>query len=251
MQPLAKPIVIDQQKLPRHIAIIMDGNGRWAQKRFMPRFLGHRSGMETLHNVVKNCRELGIEYLTVYAFSTENWKRPETEVSYLMNLLVEYVGRELKELHQQGIKICTIGDLNALPLICQQEIANSIQVTAENQAMTFTIAINYGSRQEIITAVRTIAEEFKTGTLNNLDLIDETYLASHLSTRNIPDPDLIIRTAGELRISNFLLWQIAYAEIYVTEVLWPDFDRQELIKAIANYQARVRKYGGLSEMGAE
>ncbi|MGE5381147.1 MAG: isoprenyl transferase [Methylocystaceae bacterium] len=229
----------------------MDGNGRWAQRRFLPRFMGHRSGMEALRKIVTACREIGIEYLTVYAFSTENWKRPENEVSYLMNLLVEYVGRELAELHTQGVKICTAGDLRGLPEVCQQEIKNSCQITSNNDEMTFTIAINYGSRNEILKAVKSIAVEIKNGSLTDINDIDETFFADHLYTRGMPDPDLVIRTAGEQRISNFLLWQIAYAEIYVTEVLWPDFDREELLLAIADYQKRVRKYGGLSETGAE
>lgn len=248
---MPKPIVIDKSKLPRHIAIIMDGNGRWAQKRFLPRFMGHRSGMEALRQMVTECREMGIEYLTVYAFSTENWKRPENEVSYLMNLLVEYIGRELEELHQNGIRIRTAGDMTALPIVCQTEIEHSCQLTSDNNQMTFTIAINYGSRSEILNAVRSIAEEARSGLLPDLNCINEDYFSQHLYTGGIPDPDLVIRTAGEQRISNFLLWQIAYAEIYVTEVLWPDFGRAELLKAIANYQARVRKYGGLSETGAE
>jgi len=248
---VSKPVVINYDKLPRHIAMIMDGNGRWAQKRFLPRFMGHRSGMEALRQTVTACRELGIEYLTVYAFSTENWKRPENEVSYLMNLLVEYVGHELEQLNKQGIKIRTAGDLSALPLVCQKEIERSIQTTSDNDKMTLTIAINYGSRDEIIKAVRAIAGEAKTGVLDDPSHIDEAYFAAHLYTQGLPDPDLVVRTAGEQRISNFLLWQLAYAEIYVTEVLWPDFDRQELMQAIANYQTRVRKYGGLSETGAE
>jgi undecaprenyl diphosphate synthase len=248
---LSKPITIDQNKLPRHIAIIMDGNGRWAQRRFMPRFMGHRSGMEALRKIVTACREIGIEYLTVYAFSTENWKRPENEVSYLMNLLVEYVGRELAELHSQGVKICTAGDIQGLPEICRQEIKNSCLVTSNNDKMTFTIAINYGSRNEILQAVKSIVTEAKNGSLTDIDDINEAFFADHLYSRGLPDPDLVIRTAGEQRISNFLLWQLAYAEMYVTEVLWPDFDQKELLLAIADYQKRVRKYGGLSETGAE
>lgn len=213
--------------------------------------MGHRSGMEALRQMVTECRELGIEYLTVYAFSTENWKRPENEVSYLMNLLVEYIGRELEELHRNGIRIRTAGDLSALPPICQTEIDNSCQLTSDNRQMTFTIAINYGSRREILNAVKAIAEEASRGLLPDINCINEDYFSQHLYTGGIPDPDLVIRTAGEQRISNFLLWQIAYSEIYVTEVLWPDFGREELLKAIANYQTRVRKYGGLTETGAE
>lgn len=248
---MQKSVTIDVNKLPRHIAIIMDGNGRWAQKRFMPRFLGHRSGMEALRQIVSECRSLGIEYLTVYAFSTENWKRPENEVSYLMNLLVEYIGKELDELHQKGIKIRTAGDISILPQICQTEIQHSCEVTKNNQEMILNIAINYGSRHEIINAVKSIVSDFQSGNLKDLDAINEEYFADHLYTRGLPDPDLVIRTAGEKRISNFLLWQLAYAEFYVTDVLWPDFNRQELHKAIADYQTRVRKYGGLSETGAE
>lgn len=246
-----KANTIDPNNLPRHIAIIMDGNGRWAQKRFMPRFMGHRAGMESLRRTVIACRELGIKYLTVYAFSTENWKRPENEVSYLMNLLVEYIGRELAELHSQGVRINTIGDLSGLPLVCQQEIERSCQITANNDSMVFTIAINYGSRLEILEAVKAIAGEARDGSLTDLDRIDDAFFSTHLFTSHLPDPDLVIRTANERRLSNFLLWQLAYAEFYVTEALWPDFDREELERAVIDYQKRVRKYGGLSETGAE
>lgn len=241
---------LDPERLPRHVAVIMDGNGRWAQKRFMPRFMGHRAGMEALKRTVKTCRELGIAYLTVYAFSTENWKRPREEVSYLMNLLLEYVGSELAELKNNGVRVNTIGDIEGLPARCRDEILRACRETQDNSGMIFTIAINYGSRHEITNAVMEIVREVREGKIG-IESLNEELFASYLDTNDLPDPDLVIRTAGEKRLSNFLLWQTAYSELYFTEVLWPDFDREHLIKALADYQKRERRFGGLTRREAE
>ncbi len=237
--------LIDRNNLPQHIAIIMDGNGRWANKRLLPRTMGHRAGMNSLKEVVRACSDIGVSVLTVYAFSTENWKRPLQEVNYLMRLLVEYLHRELEELHNNAVRINVLGDYNSLPHQCRQEIAEALQITRNNQGLGFNIALNYGSRAEIIAAVKKLASGLQNGEFS-LEEIDEERFTAFLTTAGMPDPDLLIRTAGEMRISNFLLWQIAYTELWVTECLWPDFSREHLMQAIWDYQHRERRFGGLN-----
>ncbi|HBK54454.1 isoprenyl transferase [Syntrophomonas wolfei] len=236
---------IDRNNLPQHIAIIMDGNGRWASKRLMPRTMGHRAGMSSLKEVVRACSDLGVSALTVFAFSTENWKRPLQEVDYLMKLLVEYLHRELDELHANAVRINVLGDYNSLPHQCRLEIAEALENTRYNKGLKFNIALNYGSRAEIIAAVKKLASGLLAGEIS-LEEISEESFAACLTTAGMPDPDLLIRTAGEMRISNFLLWQIAYTELWVTDCLWPDFSREHLMQAIWDYQHRERRFGGLS-----
>jgi len=242
--------LINKDKLPQHIAIIMDGNGRWAQKRFMPRTFGHRSGMNSLKQVVETCCELGIACLTVYAFSTENWKRPRDEVNYLMNLLVEYVNKEIEELHRNGIRLQILGDYRSLPERSIKAIEMALAKTAANQGMVFNIALNYGARDEIIRAARSLARQVEEGKLRVEDINEETFSRA-LYTSGLPDPDLLIRTAGEMRLSNFLLWQMAYTEFWFTSILWPDFDKEELLRAIWEYQQRDRRFGGLKKSEQE
>lgn len=237
---------LDSKRMPRHIAIIMDGNGRWAKKRLMPRTMGHRAGMSTLHSIVETCSKMGISVLTVYAFSTENWKRPVEEVDYLMNLLIEYLNKEIAELHRENVQIRVLGDYSKLPAACQAEIEKALALTRNNTGMIFNIALNYGARREIIRGVRNIAEQVLNHDIS-VDQIDEDLFSQFLYTARLPDPDLLIRTAGEKRISNFLLWQIAYSELWVTDTLWPDFTREHLIQAIHDYQHRERRFGGLNK----
>jgi len=231
-------------EVPRHIAIIMDGNGRWAKKRLLPRNMGHRAGMSTLKQVVQACDDIGVKVLTVYAFSTENWKRPVEEVDYLMKLLVEFMHKELAELHEKGVHINMLGSPDNLPKDCRTEIESAIELTRHNQGLIFNIALNYGSRREILDAVIRISEDLAAGKIENQDVNEEKF-SSYLNTSKLPDPDLLIRTAGEMRISNFLLWQIAYTELWVTGALWPDFTREDLCHAIYDYQRRERRFGGL------
>lgn len=235
---------INMEKIPKHVAIIMDGNGRWAKSRMMPRTYGHKAGVETIRKVVKECKRLGIEYLTLYAFSTENWKRPKEEVGALMNLLVSYLRKELEELDNNGVKILTIGDISALPQVCIDELNKSIEKTKNNTGLTLSLALNYGGRADIIQAVKSISSEVKTGVLQ-VEEIDEKIISEKLTTRESVDPDLVIRTSGEQRLSNFLLWEIAYSEFYFADVHWPDFDEKELQKAIYSYQNRDRRFGGV------
>lgn len=242
----------DSNTLPRHVAIIMDGNGRWARRRLMPRTMGHRAGMAALKRVVKACDELKIPVLTVYAFSTENWKRPENEVQYLMKLLVEFLHKELAELHENQVRINVIGDYTVLNRECRDEIEQALLTTRENGGLVFNIALNYGSRTEITDAVKKLAAKIAKGEMSP-DTINEDSMAELLYTAGLPDPDLLIRTAGEMRLSNFLLWQLAYTEIWVTDRLWPDFSREDFLSAIADYQQRDRRFGALStlEEGSE
>ena len=235
---------VDFTKMPRHIAIIMDGNGRWANRKFMPRTMGHKAGMEALHRTVETCARIKVAFLSVYAFSTENWKRPPEEVNYLMQLLVEYIDKEIDELQRNNIKIMITGDYASLPVQCVKGVEKALDRTKNNTGMILNIALNYGSRREIVRAVKTIAEKAVNNEINPAD-IDEDLISSLLYTQNIPDPDLLIRTAGEMRISNFMLWQVAYTELFVTPVMWPDFDRSILMQAIWNYQQRERRFGGL------
>jgi len=237
--------IIDPNNIPYHIAIIMDGNGRWAKKRLMPRTMGHRAGMSSLKKIVRTCDELGVAILTVFAFSTENWKRPREEVDYLMQLLVEFLRKELDELHSKNVRIRVLGDYNVVPLECQVEIKRAVELTRQNTGLAFNIALNYGARQEIIEAVKELAARVINKELELGDLNEELF-SSLLYTEGMPDPDLLIRTAGEKRISNFMLWQIAYTELIVLNTLWPDLTPQDLKNAIIEYQQRDRKFGGLN-----
>ncbi|HLN00270.1 MAG TPA: isoprenyl transferase [Bryobacteraceae bacterium] len=237
---------IDPQRLPSHIAIIMDGNGRWANRRSLPRVAGHSAGIGPVRSTVEACARIGIKVLTLYAFSVENWKRPRAEVETLWRLLRFYLKKELPELQKNDIRLKAIGRLDALPPQVRAELESVIDATAQNRGLLVNLAINYGGRSEILDAVNGIIENARReGRLDSL-YVDEEAFASGLYTAGSPDPDLLIRTSGEMRISNFLLWQIAYSELYVTETLWPDFSRRELLKAILDFQKRDRRYGGLS-----
>ncbi len=237
---------IDPVRLPAHIAIIMDGNGRWANRRSLPRVAGHRAGVGPVRSTVETCARLGVRVLTLYAFSVENWKRPRAEVETLWRLLRYYLKKELPDLQKNGIRLQAIGRLEALPLPVRRELESVIEATSANRQLLVNLAINYSGRAEIVDAINTIiGNARREGRLDSLH-VDEDLFASGLYTASSPDPDLLIRTSGEMRISNFLLWQIAYSELYVTETLWPDFNRTELLKAILDYQKRDRRYGGLS-----
>jgi undecaprenyl diphosphate synthase len=238
---------LDPTRLPGHIAIIMDGNGRWARRRNLPRAAGHRAGVEPVRVTVETCARLGIGVLTLYAFSLENWKRPRTEVDMLWRLLRTYIQRELPSLMKNGVRLRAIGRLDALPAAARRELLDAVDTTSRNRGLLVNLAINYGARAELADAVNAILAGARArGTLERLH-VDERMVAAHLYTAGLPDPDLLIRTSGEMRVSNFLLWQIAYAELYVTETLWPDFKRGDLLRAILNYQSRDRRFGGLSE----
>lgn len=237
-------VEIGRNPIPGHIAIIMDGNGRWAQKRGLPRTAGHRAGMEALKKIVEACMEIGVQYLTVYAFSTENWKRPRDEVDALMGLLIEYIDKELTRLNKNGIRVRAIGGLEDLPKDAVKSIKKAEKETGANEKLNLQIALNYGGRKEMVDAVKSIADQVLAGSIP-VDSINEEVISRHLYTKGIPDPDLMIRPSGELRLSNFLIWQSAYTEFVVTNVLWPDFTREELIKAIYHYQSRQRRFGGL------
>ncbi|RQD67788.1 MAG: isoprenyl transferase [Tindallia sp. MSAO_Bac2] len=230
--------------IPRHIAVIMDGNGRWAKQRNLPRSAGHRKGVEALRDVVKKASDLSVEVLTVFAFSTENWKRPTEEVGFLMNLLREYIRKELDELHQNNVKIVTIGNLSTLQPGLQEDISAAIKKTKQNSGLIFNIALNYGGKDEIARAVTKMLKEENIEDLSTVDKIQKA-MEKYLDTYGLPEPDLLIRTSGEMRISNFLIWQLAYAEFYFTDTLWPDFNGQELVKAIDQYNNRSRRFGGL------
>ena len=235
---------IDLENMPTHIAIIMDGNGRWAKSRFLPRTAGHKAGVETIRKIVKEADRLGIQYLTLYAFSTENWKRPKLEVDALMNLLVTYLRNEIDELHKNNVKLTAVGDFEKLPEACVKELHSAMDKTKDNTGVHLNLALNYGGRNDIREAVVEIAKEYKEGKISLEDITEER-IKKHLSTGEIPDPDLVIRTSGEQRSSNFLLWDIAYSEFYYTDIHWPDFDGEELEKAIYAYQKRDRRFGGV------
>ena len=237
---------IDQTKLPKHIAIIMDGNGRWAKKKGAMRIFGHKNAIKAVREVTEACAELGVEHLTLYAFSTENWSRPKFEVDSLMELLVTTIGKETKTLMDNQVRLSTIGDTESLPKKCQKELQEAIDYTQKNTGLNLILALSYSGRWEIIEAVKKIATEVKNGELH-IDNIDSQLFSKYLNTNNIPDPELLIRTSGEMRISNFLLWQIAYSEIYITPILWPDFRREHLYEAIVDYQLRERRFGKTSE----
>ncbi len=244
-----KPIVLqelpndlDRSRLPQHVAVIMDGNGRWAARRGLPRIMGHQRGVDALKNLLRCCRDWGIPALTAYAFSTENWGRPLEEVEFLMTLFERVLRRELREMMEENVRIRFVGNLSALPDSLQREIERSMQETEANTGIQFSVATNYGGREEIVQACREIARKVQQGLLSP-ENIDESVVESHLYTAGIPSPDLLVRTSGEMRISNFLLWQMAYAEIYVTQTLWPDFDRLQFHQALKDYQGRDRRFG--------
>jgi len=232
--------------LPRHIAIIMDGNGRWAKKRGLPRVAGHSEGVKSVRDVVEACAQLGIEYLTLYAFSTENWRRPKEEVSTLMKLLLKTLKRETDELHKNNIRLRMIGDFESLPEKVQKQLKEAIKKTEKNTRLNLVLALSYSGRWDILQATKKIANDVASRRIKR-SLINEETFKNYLSTAEFPEPDLLIRTSGEMRVSNFLLWEIAYTEIYVTNTLWPDFRRKELYEAIEDYQRRERKFGLVSE----
>lgn len=241
---------IDRTKLPKHIAIIMDGNGRWAKKKGNIRIFGHRNAIEAVRDTTEAAAELGVEFLTLYAFSTENWNRPKMEVYALMQLLVETISKELPTLQKNNIRLNAIGDIASLPSKCQRELHEAMAATASNTRMTLSLALSYGSRNDLTQAVQRIAAQVAAGTLAAADISADT-ITAHLSTHALADPELLIRTSGEHRISNFLLWEIAYAEIFFTPTLWPDFRRKDLYEAIADYQGRERRFGKTSEQLVE
>ncbi|KYH35803.1 isoprenyl transferase [Clostridium tepidiprofundi DSM 19306] len=234
----------DKDLMPRHVAIIMDGNGRWAKKRNLPRTVGHRAGVETIREIVKECSNLGIKYLTLYAFSTENWKRPKEEVTTLMKLLSEYLKNEFEELNRNNVVINHIGDISKLPSVCQKELSIAYEKTKYNTGLVLNLALNYGGRNEIVDAVKKISRDISEGRLI-IDDIDESIINDYIYTSGMPDPELIIRTSGEIRLSNFLIWQSAYSELYFTDILWPDFNKTNLKEAILDYQKRHRRFGGV------
>jgi len=235
---------VDFARLPRHIAIIMDGNGRWARRRRLPRIAGHRAGAQAVRDAVENCSRLGVRALTLYAFSTENWKRPQSEIDTLMALLREYIRKELTEIHRNNIRLQILGRYEQLPPEVQQDLEDALRQTAPNTGMVLNVALNYSARAELVDAFNSILQELRESP-NREPAVTEQTISSHLYTRGLPDPDLLIRTSGEMRVSNFLLWQIAYAEIWVTDTCWPDFTRRHLLQAILDFQKRERRYGGL------
>lgn len=237
---------IDATKLPQHIAIIMDGNGRWAKAQGKHRIFGHRNGVRAVREVAEGCAELGVKYLTLYAFSTENWNRPQQEVSALMELLFLTIGREIKTLQKNGIRLNAIGHIHTLPEANRRALQEVIEATKQNTRMTLTLALSYGSKEELTEAARKLAEDYKSGKIT-LEEINVDTISSHLYTKEMPDPELMIRTSGEHRISNFLLWQAAYTELYFTEKFWPEFNRNDLFEAIYNFQNRERRFGKTSE----
>ncbi|MPQ42405.1 isoprenyl transferase [Clostridium tarantellae] len=239
-----KEIAINPNNIPQHIAIIMDGNGRWAKARKLPRSMGHRAGVQTIEKILRECRDLGVKHLTLYAFSTENWKRPKDEVGALMNLIVEYLKNELETLHKNNVKLNIIGDISELPLFCQEEIYKACEKTKNNDKITLNVALNYGGRAEIIKALKDVIKDIENSKLN-IDDINENIINKYLYTANIPDPDLIIRPSGEQRLSNFLLWQCAYSEFWYSNINWPDFKPKDLRRAIYDYQNRNRRFGGV------
>jgi len=237
---------INKDKLPKHLAIIMDGNGRWAKQQGLMRAFGHENGTKSVRTTVETCAKLGIENLTLYAFSTENWNRPKFEVDTLMKLLINALKNELKTLTQNNIRLNAIGNLDMLPSSAKKELLEVIEKTKNNGRMVLTLALSYGSREEIVTAIKLISDKVKNNIIS-IDAIDESIINQHLYTQNLPDVDLLVRTSGEHRISNFLLWQIAYAELYFTDVLWPDFKEEDLYEAIISFQQRERRFGKTSE----
>ena len=245
MQSLPQ-VALDVRRLPRHVAIIMDGNGRWAKEQGQDRLYGHFHGVESVRNVTEGAAELGIKYLTLYAFSTENWDRPEEEVKGLMSLLVETIKKEVETLNKNNIRLHVIGDIEMLPESARHELNEALEETAKNTGLNLIMALSYSSRWEILHAVKNIAADVKGGKISS-ENIDDAMFHQYLCTKNFPDPELMIRTSGEHRISNFLLYQIAYAELYFTDTLWPDFRKEDLVEALLNYQNRERRFGKISE----
>lgn len=231
-------------EIPKHIAVIMDGNGRWAKKRALPRIAGHHEGMKVVRKITKKASQLGVEVLTLYAFSTENWKRPKTEVEYIMKLPEEFLNTYLPELIAENVRVRIIGDMDRLPAYTQRAVEKAMLDTKDNEGLILNFAINYGSRAEIISAVQKIAQDVKSGQIDSTS-IDESLFSDYLMTQSLNDPDLLIRTSGEIRLSNFMLWQLAYTEFWFTDVLWPDFDEQDFLQAIYTYQQRGRRFGGV------
>ena len=241
---------IDIKRIPEHIAIIMDGNGRWATKRGFPRSFGHNQGVNVLKEIIKVSKNLGCKVLTVYAFSTENWSRPNKEVNFLINLFEKVLKKEIDEIHQESIKIKFIGDLSPFPKNLKSVLSSSEALTRKNKSFTLNVCVNYGGRQEIVKVAQEIAKKSLSGEINPGE-VNEELINSELLTQGVNDPELLIRTSGEKRISNFLLWQLAYSEIYISEVLWPDFDESEFFKAIIDYQSRNRRFGGIESLANE
>ncbi len=241
---LEEGLEIDMANLPKHIAIIMDGNGRWATKRSLPRQLGHQEGMNRVVEIVECAKEIGIKHLTLYAFSTENWKRPKIEIDALMNLLILFIRNELDKIHRNDVKIKVLGDIKKLPTLAQKEVNRAINKTIDNKSMTLNIALNYGGRQELVKATKAILIDVKKGIID-IDAINEDTISSYLYTTGQPDPDLVIRPSGELRLSNFLIYQSAYSEFYFSDILWPDFKKEDLYRAIIDFQSRNRRFGGV------
>lgn len=237
----------EQLKIPTHVAIIMDGNGRWAKKRMMPRSVGHQQGAKRLEEICRQAAEIGIKYLTVYAFSTENWSRPDDEINTLMKILRNYLADSIKKAKDNNMRIRVIGDKSRLDRDIQESIERLEKVSASNTGLNFQIALNYGSRDEMLRAVKTMMEDYKNGKIGAED-VDEKLFSSYLDTKDIPDPDFLIRTSGEQRLSNYLLWQCAYSEFYFPEVLWPDFDKNALLEAVRQYTARDRRFGGVKKI---
>lgn len=237
---------INKNNIPKHVAIIMDGNGRWAKQHGEDRIFGHHEGVNSVREIVEACGEIGVRYLTLYAFSTENWNRPKEEVDALMELLVSTISLEAQNLHKKGVRMQVIGDVESLPLSCQKELQESIDLTANNDKVTLILALSYSSKWEITEAVKKVAAQVEKGEIK-INEINSRLIDENLNTKNFPDPELMIRTSGEHRISNFLLWQLAYAEFYFTDILWPDFRKDEFFKAIISYQNRERRFGKTSE----
>jgi len=242
--PIRDKVLMGQ--IPKHIAIIMDGNGRWAKERSLPRIAGHKEGINSVREITRVCGEIGVRHLTLYTFSTENWKRPSSEVSALMHLLLKTIKDEIKELHREEVRFTIIGDLNTIPSKTAKGLLDGVKVTENNTGLNLNLALNYGSRQEIINAIKILALKVQSGDLdpNNIDI---DLLGNFLYTSNVPDPDLLIRTSGERRLSNFLLWQIAYTEIFMTDIFWPDFREKQLMDAIIDFQSRERRFGDISQ----
>ena len=240
---------LELKNLPKHLAIIMDGNGRWAQRRHLPRIAGHRAGVQAARKIIETCVELKLPLLTLYAFSLENWRRPHAETQFLMRLLREYLRRELPRIHRNNIRLFFIGRASELPESVHHDIQDAMKATVRNTGMKLVIALNYGGRAELVDAFNSILDQVRANGLAAFHA-EESTISEHLYTAGLPDPDLLIRTSGEMRVSNFLLWQIAYAEIYVTETLWPDFSRMRLIEALLDFQKRERRYGGLGKPGS-
>ncbi|MEH2126893.1 isoprenyl transferase [Nostoc sp.] len=236
------PTDLKRELLPQHVAVIMDGNGRWAKRQGLPRIMGHKRGVDALKDLLRCCQDWGIQALTAYAFSTENWKRPQEEVDFLMTLFQRVLRQELREMVEENVQIKFVGNLQDLPRSLQQEISRSMEETKNNRGIRFSVATNYGGRQEILQACQAIAKQVQQGMLQPNE-INQQVFESHLYTAGITDPDLLIRTSGEMRLSNFLLWQMAYGEIYITDALWPDFDRAEFHRALCAYQQRERRFG--------